>query len=137
MLVDRHAGGVAINRRTGRKNNGSARGGRHGLQQAEKAAHVVAEIFQRFSHTFADRLEASEVNGRGAVVGTQNLLNQVRVQRIAALADNLASGELLESLQHRRVAVREIVKHHGPVAGFHQRNHGVAADVACAAGQQY
>ena len=108
--------------------------GVHGLQQADQATDVVVKVLQRLGHAFANGLEAGQVNDRRAVMAPQYRLGECGVKRIAALANDGLAGQSLQSLKHLGATVGKIVKHDWHIACLQQCDHGVAADVASAAG---
>ena len=134
ILGDRHRGRIAINRGAAGKHQRAAARSLHRLKQADGAADVVAVVLQRLGDALADGLVTGKVHHADYRVAAQHILNPGRVKHIAALAGHSLAGDLLQALQHSRMAVGEIVQNHRRKTRRHQRQAGVAADIARAAG---
>ncbi len=136
VLGDRHARRVAVHCRAAGKYQRPAADGLHGLQQAHRAADVVAVILERVGHTLTDGLVAREVHDTADIVSAQHVLDERRVQHIALFALDVLLGDGIQPLQHTTMAVGKIVQDDGRVARFGKRQVGVAADIAGAAREE-
>ena len=101
-----------------------------GLDQGAGVGGVVAVIAERVLHRFRHDGRAGEMDDRLDAV----VLDQLGDERLVA--------DIADDRQHLRrqrggKAGREVVEHDDALAGIDQRVHGMAADIACAAGDQH
>ena len=137
IFADGHAGRVAVHR-----------GGRgehkvlhavffHGVQHVQRADEVVRIIFQRLCHAFAHGLVRGKVNHRlDARVRAEHLVHRRGVAQVDVHKGHAAPGNLLYTAQGLLARIVQVVRHQNFIAGVHQLNAGVAANIAGAAAYQ-
>ena len=136
--VDRHRGRVfrdrhrcrhAVDRRGRGKDEAAHPAGHAGLDQRAARAGVVAVVFERVGHGFRHHDAAGEVDHGGDAVAGDEIADQCAVAGVA-LDEGHVPGHPLAA------PGGEVVQHDDRRAGVPEREHGVAADVAGAAGDQ-
>ena len=108
----------------------------HGLEQRDAAAHVVVVIPQRLHGGLADGLEAGEVHDRLDALGGEEGIECRGVAHIGLDEPRLSAGDAADATQGFGAAVAEVVQHQRRIAGFDERDAGMHADIAAAAGDQ-
>ena len=102
----------------------------------DQAAEVVGVVPQRLGNAFAHRLVAGEMHHRVDGEALDRVLHRRGVLHRCVDHFHTAAGDFCQPIEHRRMAVGEVVEQHRPQPGVVQRHRGVAADVAGAAGEQ-
>ncbi len=120
---------LAVGRAGGREDEPGDRLGRHRLEDAQRAADVVAVVARRFAHRFADVEIGREVHHRLDPVSADRRPDCAGIQDVSF--DQLAVAHRLT------VAGAEVVVDDRLVAAARERLAGVAADVAGAAGYEH
>lgn len=137
ILPDRGAGGIAVDGGRRAEHQIAYPGPFHRLQQYQGAAQVVLVVVQRDAGRLADRLEGGEVDHGVDVLLPEDAIQQGRVTDVPFVEAGLAPADGGDTGQDARLAVAEVVHHHGLHACGLQGQTGVAADVAATAGDQY
>ena len=109
----------------------------HNLQQCHGAVQVVSVILQRLFHALTHGLEACEVNHGIDLVVFKNRAQRLAICTVNLIKGRFTTGNRLDSVNHIRLGVGEIVHNDHIVSGVQQLHHGVAADVSRAARYQY
>jgi hypothetical protein len=129
VLGHRHVLGIAIDRRGRGEDEGLDARLDAGLEQGEAAGGVVAVVEERPG----DRLRGHD-RAREMQHHAEPLLPQQPGKRLAGAG--IADHQPHALGQGRAASGREVVDHHHPPAGVHQRPDHMAADVAGPAGDQ-
>ena len=127
---------LAIDGGAAAEDQGAHAAGTHGLQQAERALDVVAEVVQRFFDGFAYGLQAGEVDDGVDGVVAQGAGQQGLVAHVAPHEDRRRAQDARQLADDGLAAVGQVVEQHDVVALLRQDGGGVAADVARTAGEQ-
>jgi len=109
----------------------------HGLQQLERAQHIVVVILERLGHRFAHRLESGKVDHRMRLAALQRRLQRRLIANVAFDEPNFFSGDAFNSCQRFRLAVAEIVEYGHLMTCLQQLDAGMGANVASTAGDKY
>ena len=137
VLGDRHTGGVAVDGGGRAEHEVVAVVPAHHIQDDQRAVEVIVVVFDGLGHALANGLIGCELDDRRDV-GTlgEDLLHILVFGHIGLIEAEVLAGDLLDPLQHHRRSVIVVIGHHHIVASVQQFDAGVAADVACAAGNQ-
>src|SRR5258708_26507704 len=101
----------------------------HGVQQIERIHHIVAEVFARIAHGFANVSVRSKMDDRLNFVGPYHLSEQVEIRQIT-----LYKRPPLHSPSMTRV---QAIQHDRLKSGSCQKFGGMASDVPCTTCDQY
>ena len=137
ILGDRHTGGVAVDGGGGAEHEVVAVVPAHHIQDDQRAVEVIVVVFDGLGHALADGLIGCELDDRRDV-GTlgEDLLHILVFGHIGLIEAEVLAGDLLDAVEDHRGCIVVIVRHDNVVAGIQELDAGVAADVACAAGNQ-
>ena len=136
VFADRDAGWVAIDGGGGGEDEGLDIGPAHGGEQLRCAVNVVVVILKRLFDGFADGFESGEVHHRGDGVAGKDAFEQRRIANVAFDEARALAAERFQPVDDIGAAVAEIVENEQVMPGLRQRNAGVRADVAGAAGDE-
>ena len=137
VLGDRHTGGVAVDGGGRAEHEVVAVVPAHHIQDDQRAVEVIVVVFDGLGHALADGLIGCELDDRRDV-GTlgEDLLHILVFGHIGLIEAEVLAGDLLDAVEDHRGCIIVIVRHDDVVAGIQKLDAGVAADVACAAGNQ-
>ena len=137
VLGDRHTGGVAVDGGGGAEHEVMAVVLAHHIQDDQRAVEVVVVVFDGLGHALADGLIGCELDDRRDV-GTlgEDLLHILVFGHIGLIEAEVLAGDLLDAVEDHGGCIIVVVRHDDVVAGIQELDAGVAADVACAAGNQ-
>ena len=130
VFVDRHALGLAVDRRGRRKDDVRHAGGDRGGDQRVAGERVVGVIFERLLDRFRHHDRAREMEDRADPLLAEDAVDQPAVGDRAFEERHIAGHDLAGP-------VRKIVDHRDRPAAVAQREHGVAADIARSAGDEH
>ncbi len=136
VLGDGHAGGIAVNRAGGAEHHRVHAVLLHHLAEHQRTGDVVLVVAQRDPHRLPDRLEPGEVDDRLHRLAGEYPVQACLIDQVDLVEVEGTAGQRLDPDQRFGVAVGEIVHHHDLLAGLEQLETGLAADEACAAGDQ-
>ena len=110
----------------------------HSVEDLQEAIEVVFVVLQGLFDGFAHGLEGREVDGGGeGGMRTKDVCNKCRVGAVTLFKAGGLPTNLLDVGQHVKAGVGEVVNDDRGVARVVERNGGVRADVAEAAGEEY
>ena len=131
VLADRHALGIAVDRRGAREHDVLAAVVAEALEKRESAAEVVVVVLERNLRRLADGLQCREMDRRAE--GSFLVENGVEFLRVADVhlveRDGLAR-DLLHARKRLLRAVAEVVHDNYVVPRVQELHYGVAADVS-------
>ena len=136
ILFDGHALGLTVDGRRRREDEILAAVFSHHRQEHEGADEVVGVIFKRFLHRFADRLKPGEVDDRVGFFRLEDAFHRLFVADVRAIERELFAGDLAHAVEHRGLAVDEVVYDDDLEVVVEQIDRGVRADVAGSARNQ-
>ena len=129
----RHLIRHTIDRRGGAEHNALDAVLAHHLTQGEGAVQVVAVVFERLPHTFADSLVPRKVDDRVKRMGGEHLVQFCGVGYVHVIAAHMLPGDGFQAVEHMLAGVVEVIHDNGLVAGFEQLHIGVGTNEASAA----
>ena len=134
-FVDRNSLGLPERRRRRRKHERPDAGAGQCFEQCERADHIGAVIAERIAHRLADAEPRGKVHHRRRPGGAQDLRERRAVEDVAPDQSDLPPRPSRRDPRHGLgMACRQVVVDDDVVACRSQREDGVAADVARAAG---
>ena len=136
VLGDRQAFGLAIHRRARAEYKASDFEFFHRLEERNRPADVVVVIKKRLRDRLADRLEASEMQHRVDSLPGHRAIKRAAIADIHRVQLDFLPGELAQSLEDRRLRVREVGDDAHAMPRCCERDAGVRADIAESAGDE-
>src|SRR5688500_2083735 len=136
-LRNRQLARLAVHRGRGAEHHPAHAVLRHRLEQGDGATDVVVVIQQRLLHRLAHRLQAGEVHNGFDRIG-KNLFQRRSIPDIRLMEGDARPGcQFGYAFQHATLGVRQVVDDGEAVARLGERDAGMRADVAEAAGDEY
>src|SRR5438309_6748514 len=129
ILDDRHALRFAVHRRGRGKEDVLHPGVHRGADQPQRGERVVGVIFQRVLDRFRNHDRPGEMHDRADPALVDDAVEKHRLGDRALVERHVVGHDLAR-------AVRQIVNHRDAPAGVLQRQHGMAADITGAAGDE-
>ncbi len=108
----------------------------HRRAQRQQAVQVVVVVGERLRHRFADRLQRGEMDRAADLVLGEQPVQQGAVAHVTLDESRRLAGNGGDPVDHRTVAVGQIVQPDHVVAGREQCNPGMRSDIAGGTGQQ-
>lgn len=136
VFIQRQVLRITINGSTRAEDHGAHSTGVHGLQQADRALHVIGVVVDRLLDGLANSLEASKVHDGIDSMVTHRADHAVCVADVCLYKGNTMAENTLQAIQYGHLAVGEVVQQNDLMAGFYQRNGGMATNVAGSSGEQ-
>lgn len=136
VFIQRQVLRITINGSTGTEDHGAYIAGVHGLQQADGALHVVGVVVDRLLDGLANSLEASKMHDGIDSMVTHGADHGVGVSDVCLYKGHTMAEDALQAIQYGHLAVGEVVQQNDLMAGFYQRNSGMATNVAGSSGEQ-
>ena len=136
VFIQRQVLRITINGSTGAEDHGAHIAGIHGLQQADGALHVVGVVVDGLLDGLTNSLEASKVHDGIDSMVTHGADHGVGVADVCLYKGNTMAEDALQAIQYSHLAVGEVVQQNDLMAGFYQRNSGMATNVAGSSSEQ-
>ena len=137
VLGDGHAGGIAVDGGRRAEHEVVAVVPTHHVQNDQRAVEVVVVVFDGLGDALAHSLIGCELDdGRDVGALGEDFLHILVLGHVGLIEAEILAGDLLDPVEDHGGCVIVIVRHNDIVACIQKLDAGVAADVACAAGNQ-